>query len=134
MWKCPKCNREFAKENQSHSCVIYPLEEHFRNKENQRKFFDKYIDFVRKNVGDFKIEAMPCCIHLVGTYTFSAVWILKNKMRIDFMLPDKLSNARIIKIAQPSTNRYVHYLEVVDERDFDDELANWLKKAYFLKS
>lgn len=134
MWKCNKCHRSFAKNNQSHSCVVFPLEEHFKNKENQREFFNHYIDFIRKNIGDFKIEAVPCCIHLVSTYTFSAVWVMKDKIRIDFMLPDKLTSKRITKIEQPSANRYVHYLEIEKEEDLDEELLNWLKQAYFLKS
>lgn len=134
MWKCNKCHRLFTKVNQSHSCVIFPLDEHFKNKENQRNLFNTYIDFVRLNVGDFKIEVVPCCIHLVSTFTFSAVWIMKDKIKIDFMLLEKLSNKRIIKIEQPSANKYVHYLEIENENELDEELINWLKQAYFLKS
>ncbi len=134
MWKCGKCCRSFAKNNQSHSCTSYTLDEHFKNKGDQRDLFNAYLDYIRKNIGDFQIEAVPCCIHLVNTYTFSAAWILKDKIRIDFMSPEKIINKRITKTEQPSANRYVHYLEIEEIEDLDDELANWLKQAYFLKS
>lgn len=134
MWKCNNCHRSFAKVNQSHSCVVYPLDEHFKNKENQRDLFNAYLEFVRKNVGEFKTEALPCCIHLVSTFTFSAAWILKDKIRIDFATSNKIDNERIYHVEQPSTNRYIHYLEISTENDLDEELANWLKQAYLLKS
>ncbi len=134
MWKCEKCCRTFAKNNQSHSCKTTTLDEHFQNKEDQRELFNSYIDFVRKNVGDYKIEAVSCCIHLVNTYTFSAVWILKDKIRIDFASPEKIRSNRIIKTEQPSTNRYVNYLDIEKTSDLNEELINWLKQAYFLKS
>ncbi|HOY46357.1 MAG TPA: DUF5655 domain-containing protein [Candidatus Dojkabacteria bacterium] len=134
MWKCDKCCRSFAKNNQSHSCRTSTLDEHFQNKEDQRDLFNSYIDFVRENVGDFKIEAVSCCIHLVNTFTFSAVWILKDKIRIDFASPEKLSNTRIFKTEQPSANRYVHYLDIETKDNLNEELINWLKQAYYLKS
>lgn len=134
MWKCNKCHRTFAKVNQSHSCVKFSLDEHFKNKENQRDLFNTYIDFVRKNVGDFKIEAVPCCIHLVSTFTFSAVWILKDKIRIDFASTKNNVCERIIRSEQPSANRFVHYLDIQTKDDLNEELIDWLKQAYFLKS
>jgi hypothetical protein len=70
----------------------------------------------------------------VNTYTFSAIWILKDKIRIDFMAPERLTSKRISRIEQPSANRYVHYLEIEKEEDLDNELLSWLKQAYFLKS
>lgn len=134
MWKCEKCQRTFTKTNQLHSCRTYTLDEHFKNKENQRELFNAFRDFIEQNVGKFKIEAMPCCIHFVNTFTFSAAWILRDKIRIDFMLSEKLDNKRITRIERPSANRYVHYLEIEDPKDLDEELSQWLKKAYFLKN
>jgi hypothetical protein len=134
MWKCNSCHREFAKKNQSHSCKTYPLDEHFKNKENQRALFNAYIAYIRKNIGEFKIEALPCCIHLVSTYTFGAVWILKDKIRIDFMTPEKIASKRISRVEQPSANRYVHFIEIEKMEELNEELLNWLKQAYFLKT
>lgn len=134
MWKCEKCQRLFAKNNQSHSCKTYPFDEHFKNKESQRELFNTYIEYVRQNVGNFKLEAVPCCIHLVNVSTFSAVWILKDKIRIDFMASEKLTSKRISSIEQPSANRYVHYLEIENVEDLNEELLSWLRSAYYLKS
>jgi len=113
---------------------VYSIDEHFKNKESQRKLFNYYMEKIKQNVGDFKIEALPCCIHLVRNFTFSAVWVKKDRLRIDFALSKKLTSKRFTDITQISANRYVHYLEILDEKGIDEELLSWLREAYILKS
>ena len=86
MWQCPKCKREFSKQNQSRSCVVYPLERHFQNRDYSKKLFKKLVTQIEKSIGDVKIESLPCCNHLVSNYTFSGIWILKYKIRINFQI------------------------------------------------
>jgi len=78
MWQCKKCKREFAKTNQEHSCVSYPLEKHFQNKEVAKELFDFYISQINKKVGEVKFESLPYCIRLVSSYTFGAVWAMQE--------------------------------------------------------
>lgn len=82
MWKCPECKREFLKTNQTHSCVVYSIENHFKGKEDIGKpIFYQLVKKIEKNIGPLKIESLPCCIHLVGSYTFCGVWIGKDKIK-----------------------------------------------------
>ena len=74
LWKCPRCKREFAKENQTHSCRVYPLEEHFKNKDYAKSVFEYLKGKIEKEVGKLKIESLPCCIRLNNI-------ILQNKKR-----------------------------------------------------
>lgn len=61
MWTCPKCKREFSKTNQSHSCKVYPLENHFKGKEQVGKpLFDAFVEKVRQEVGPVKIDSPKC--------------------------------------------------------------------------
>ena len=70
----------FKKENQVHSCTVSPLDNHFKGKEDvARPLFKKLKERVEKNIGAFRVESLPCCIHLVGTHTFAAVYALKKK-------------------------------------------------------
>ena len=133
MWTCPKCKREFLKNNQSHSCVLYPLENHFKGKEEIAKpLFAELVNSIEKNIGSLKIESLPCCIHLVSSYTFSGVWAFKDKIRIDFRLNNIISDPRVFKEERMSKNRYLYYLDIKDKEDIDDELIAWLKKSYYL--
>lgn len=131
MWSCPKCNREFGKEKQTHSCKSYALEEHLKNKPVGKALFDEYIALVKEKVGPIKIESLPCCIHLVSDFTFGAVWVLKDKIKIDFRLRRevKIAGAKIEKI---SANRYMYYIDIKDKKEITDELLALVKESYSL--
>jgi len=134
MWTCKKCNREFTKTNQSHSCVVYPIDNHFKNKgEKSKSLFYALTKSIEDNIGELKIEALPCCIHLVSHYTFSGVWILKGKIRLDFRVNYEIKNKRFVKVEKLSTNRILYFVEITKESDIDLELLDWLKDSYNLK-
>ena len=134
MWQCPKCKREFSKNNQSHSCVVYPIEKHFQNKDYSKKLFKELVNQIEKNIGGVKIESLPCCIHLVSGYTFSGVWLSKDRVRLDFRVPYNIESKRIINKEELSINRKLYYLEIVEEKDIDDELLGWIRDSYFLQN
>ena len=132
LWKCPKCKREFRKKNQSHSCVSYPLKNHFKNKDYAKSLFNILKKEIIENIGPLKIESLPCCIHLVSNYAFGAVWALKDKIRIDFILDKRISSIKVNKIIKMSTNRYLYYLDIKDKKEIDKKLLTLIKKAYKL--
>jgi hypothetical protein len=133
MWQCKKCKREFAKTNQQHSCVIYPLKKHFAGKEEVAKpLFDDLVGKIKKNIGPVKIESLPCCIHLVSSYTFGAVWAMKDRIRIDFRLDENVKGRKFYKKFQMSKNRYLYYLDIKEKKEIDRKLIGWIKKAYNL--
>ncbi len=133
MWQCPKCKREFKKKNQTHSCVAYPIEYHFMNKDYSKDLFEKLVKRIENEVGEIKIESLPCCIHLVSSYTFSGIWLLKDKLRLDFRVDYPIESNRVLKQEKLSTNRFLYYVEIAEEKDIDKELIKWLKDSYFLK-
>ena len=133
MWKCPKCKREFSKDNQSHSCVFYPIENHFKNKTESKTLFEELIKKIEKEIGKVKIESLPCCIHLVSNYTFSGIWLLKDKIRLDFRVDYPIESERIVKQEKLSTNRNLYYLDINNTGEIDNELLKWIKDSYYLK-
>lgn len=138
MWQCPKCHREFQKNNQSHSCVVYPLEKHMAGKEKARKLFDYFIAKIKKEVGPLKIESLPCCIHLVSNFTFGAVWALRDKIRIDFRVDKKLTPEELKKLPtlhselQMSTHRFLYHFDISDTKEITKELLDLVKDSYKL--
>lgn len=132
-WKCPKCGREFERKDQPHSCAIYPLEKHFKNKEEIAKpLYDALVGSIKKNAGPFKVESLPCCIHLVKepACTFAAVYALRNRIRIHFTLDHKISNPRIDKFSQMSANRHLYSIDIASKSQMDSELMRWIGDAY----
>lgn len=131
-WQCPICKREFAKINQAHSCVVFPLENHFKNKEFAKSLFEHLKNEIEKNIGPLKVESLPCCIHFVSAYTFGAVWAKKDRIMIDFRIPEKLESNRFKNITQISAHRFLYYLDIYKKEEIDPELLTWIKRSYEL--
>jgi hypothetical protein len=130
MWTCSKCSRQFAKTNQSHSCRIFPLKKHFEGKPNGKILYDKLIRSIETNIGPFKVDSVECCIHLTKHSTFAAVKVFKDKLRIDFTLPEKKESVRFIDSLQMSAHRYLYYVDISSGEEIDKELIKWLNEAY----
>lgn len=129
LWKCPTCGRQFERHNQSHSCKVYPLELHFLRKDTGRALYERLCKEMHKKVGRFKIESLECCIHFVSTFTFAAVKIFKDKIRIDISLSYPIKNLRIKQAVKVSSNRFLYFIDIKSEAEINDELINWIKEA-----
>ncbi|MFH1598547.1 MAG: DUF5655 domain-containing protein [Patescibacteria group bacterium] len=132
-WQCPKCKREFTNKNQMHSCVIFPVQEHFVGKTDiARPLYDHLLAKIKKKVGPIKIESLPCCIHLVSHYTFMCVYARKDRIRIHFAHDKRIGSKRIDKAAQVSGSKYMSSLDIYSKKEIDKELITWLKDSYHL--
>jgi hypothetical protein len=129
-WECPKCNRRFQRQHQSHSCKIFPLEKHFEGKNGGKGLYEYLKHKLEKAIGIFTIQSLECCIHFDSNSTFAAIKILKDKIRVEFSLGYKVTNKRIVKVVQLSANQYLHYTIVTNNNEIDNELIEWIKKAY----
>lgn len=131
LWTCPKCGRQFERKGQTHSCKLFPLEEHFTRKDHGKTLYKKFKDAVKNRLGDFKIESLECCIHFVSTFTFTAVKIFKDKIVVDFSLDRNLGVERAKKNTKFSAHRYLYYIEIRAENEIDEELMNWVQEAFY---
>ena len=134
LWTCPKCGRQFDRTGQTHSCRPFPLEQHFEGKPSGKLLYEKFKQAVKKQVAPFRVESLECCIHFVSTFTFAAVKILRDKIRVDFSLDRKIKNKRIGKSIQMSAHRYLYVVDILNEDDIDKELMKWIKEAYHKES
>jgi hypothetical protein len=128
-WTCPKCKRKFAKINQSHSCRVYPLSNHFKGKESSKELYDELIKKM-KSIGKFRVDSVQCCIHLVKEFAFLGVYIMKDKIRVSFYLNRKIESKRIFKSAQISKKRFSYLININSKEEIDKELINWIKESY----
>ena len=129
LWTCPKCKRKFEKTNQSHSCTVYPVAKHLKGKEVGKMLYNALTTKMKKEIGRFRVESLPCCIHFVSTYTFAAVYALRDKIRIHFTLSHKLDSPRIGRFSHVSGKRYMYSIDIKDEKEMDKELMGWIKES-----
>jgi hypothetical protein len=135
LWTCPKCGRIFEKKNQVHSCRRYPLEKHFKGKEDVAKpLFNDLKAKIKRSIGPIKVISLPCCIHFFGLFDFAAVFPLKDKIRIHFALDHKLKSSRVDKSSKYSASRFMHSIDIESKKRIDKELIGWLKEAYHLRT
>lgn len=131
IWKCPKCKREFEKKNQVHSCTFYPEEKHFERKETTKPVYQELKKKMKKHVGPFKVESLPCCIHFVkNAFTFAGTYVLKDKIRVFFTVNRSLKSSRIYKTKMLSKNRIEYLINIQNKKEINKELLGWIKEAY----
>ncbi|MDP4284304.1 MAG: DUF5655 domain-containing protein [Bacteroidota bacterium] len=134
LWTCPKCGRQFERQGQVHSCRPFPLEQHFEGKPDGKKLYEIFKRAVKTQLGAFKIESLECCIHFVSKFTFAAVKILKDKIRVDFSLSRKIRDKRISNVVQMSAHRFLYVIDILNADDIDEALIEWIKEAHEKKS
>jgi len=134
IWRCPKCGRRFEKTGQSHSCSVVPVEAHFKGKDKAAvALYSELKEKIKKGVGRFKVDSIPCCIHFVSTSTFAAVRILKKKIRVTFTLDLEIESPRIYKSTRYSSGRFLHAVDIESRSQIDKELLGWISQAYRIR-
>lgn len=128
-WTCPKCKRQFERTGQTHSCRLFPIEQHFAGKDGGKLLYEKLLKAMKKCPGPLKVESLTCCIHFVSSYTFAAVKVYKQKLLVEFALTEKIQSPRIKKWMPLSGQRYLYYVEIGKESEIDKELMNWITEA-----
>jgi hypothetical protein len=135
LWQCPKCKRQFSHKNQSHSCVIYPVKNHLAHGNELAKSL--YFEVLKKikKIGPIKIESLPCCIHFVSkqAYTFGCCYIMKNKIRLRFVLKNEIKDKRVNKWSKMSGQRYLYEIDIAKKNELDGKLTKWLREAYYYR-
>ena len=130
LWTCPNCSRQFQRQNQNHSCKIFPLEKHFEGKAGGEILHEYLKHKLEKTIGIFKIQSLECCIHFDNNSTFAAVKIFTNKIQVEFSLKHEIANKRFKKITNLSANQFLHYIDITTDKDVDKELIKWLTEAH----
>lgn len=132
LWKCPKCKRIFRRNKQQHSCAFYPAEKHFEGKAYAKKLYGYLKSTVRKKVGPFTVESLPCCIHFVNkkAYTFAAVFALKDRIRIHLASEKEQKSSHIKEFSKMSSFRCLYSIDIKDKTEIDAELVRLLKQVF----
>ncbi len=133
-WKCPKCEREFSKRNQWHSCVLISINEHF---EGKAPLLKKIYNVLQKEVvkfGYIRIDSVKTSINIGGKSHFLSLFVLKESLKIDFILKRRIQNPRFTRVRGPTSHYFTYTLKLKDLTDINDELISWLRESYNLRN
>lgn len=124
------CGRLFARRNQFHSCVSMTIDEHFRDKPAKlRDLIDLRVDILGR-FGELRVDSVKSAINLGARSHFAMVYVLKNSVRLEFVLGRRVESPRITKVTQLGNESYLHHVTLENAGDIDEELLGWLREAH----
>jgi len=131
MWTCPKCQREFEKPNQWHSCGDFSIDKLFLGKtEGTIMLFHHLMEMI-DNLGDVNFEPVQTAIRVSRQKKlFAMVRILKNSINMEIVLKRKVEDFLILKAVKINKTDYAHFLKFYDQKDITNEIMSWIKEAY----
>jgi predicted transport protein len=133
-WACPVCHKEFNRKNQSHSCNVASIESFFENKpESLKKLYEALLSEINK-FGTVTLNPVQSGINLKAKTTFASIKPKKDYLMLEFLLEKKEDVFPVAKTFQISKNRFAHFVQLQNKTEIDEQLINWLKRAYGLTS
>jgi len=130
-WRCPACDREFSRANQSHVCVPgNTVDESFAGRPPvQREIYEAIIGYLR-TLGPVHVDAVRVGVFLSHVDKVAEVRPKARSVGVWLMMPRELDDPRIGRRDRVSAARVAHYLTLKSVSDVDNQLCDWLGEAY----
>ncbi len=129
MWTCPRCERRFNKDNQSHYCTTKSIDELFEGKaEHLLLAFDKVLVDVY-DFGEMSIGASVNTVIFTNRKAFLIVRPMSKLLDLKFYSDELHKSAKIHK-SGPWAKKFYHHIRVKEAEEIDDEVIGLLKKGY----
>jgi hypothetical protein len=130
LWECPRCGTKLIAKNLSHACGDYSVEKFLAGKsEHGRDLFRRFVALIAR-CGAFDFAPAKTRVAFMAKVRFASVnRVSEGHIDVHLVLPQALESPRFRKVEKIG-NVYVHHLRLSDRRDFDRELAGWLRRSY----
>jgi hypothetical protein len=131
LWVCPRCGRDFANRNQTHTCApLGALDRHFAGAQPQvRAAFDRILEIVSA-LGPVTVLPEKTRIALHVRMSFAAFTPRQRWLNGHVVLARRAESPRFLRIDTYSPRNIVHTFRVHGPDEVDDEVAGWLAQAY----
>lgn len=129
MWTCPRCERRFNREKQSHYCTTKSIDELFVGRpEDVLLAFDKVL-LATYEMGDISVGASVNTVIFTNKRAFLIVRPMSKLLDIKFYHDELIKSGKFHKSGEWGKKFYFH-IRAKDEHDIDDEVVNLLKKGF----
>ena len=130
-WRCPVCERQFRRKNQSHQCEPgISVDAYFANRPSfQRAAYDRVIKHL-STLGPLNVEAVSVGVLIKRSGTFAELRPKRDKLSLSVLLSRRIDDERIQKIIQTSAHRWAHFIDLSRAEDVDEEVRKLLTEAY----
>jgi Domain of unknown function (DUF5655) len=130
MWTCPECGRRFANRNQTHTCGLRTLDEHFAGKPRSiRAIADRFIALAERN-GPVAVLPEKTRIALQARMSFAVLQPRRAWVDGHVVLARRREDPRFRRIDTLSPRNHLHAFRLEHPDEVDEQVADWLAEAY----
>jgi hypothetical protein len=130
-WICPRCDREFGRHRQAHTCVPgTTVDGTFAGRPPwQRAIYDR-IEAHLATLGPLHVDAVSVGVFLKNQDKFAEVRPMVRAVTLWLVLPRRVEHPRVSRILPLSPGRTGHIVKLTQPSDVDEEVTAWLTEAY----
>jgi hypothetical protein len=130
-WTCPRCDREFARARQGHTCVPgCTVDETFAGRSPAfREVYDAIAAHLN-TLGEFHEDAVEVGVFLKRERKLAEVRPRSRDVLLYLFLPQPVETARIRPMWDTGGPRVGHRVTLREPSEVDEELCGWLTAAY----
>jgi uncharacterized protein DUF5655 len=130
-WTCPRCDREFGRARQSHTCLPgNSVDATFRDRPpEQRAICDAIVEHLRE-LGEVHVDAVQVGVFLKSDRKIAELRPKSKWLECTLYLPYVIDDARVARSMQLGAHRQVNFVKLRTVDDVDDEFLAWLSEAY----
>lgn len=130
-WTCPRCDREFDRTNQSHTCSPgNDIADTFIGSPDGQCAACLAVVAYLRTLGPLHVDAVRVGVFLKTQRKLAEVRPKTRWASLELVLPTTLASPRVTRSARLSDDRIVHWIRLVGPEDVDGELEEWLRLAY----
>jgi hypothetical protein len=129
-WTCPRCDREFGRMNQSHTCLPgNSVEATFRNRPEQRAIYDAIAQHL-KALGPFHADAVQVGVFVKSDRKLAELRPKSKWLELTLYLDHAIDDPRVARSMRYTAARVINWIKLRTPEEVDDQLCEWIDEAY----
>jgi hypothetical protein len=130
-WTCPRCDREFGRPQQAHTCIPgCTVDAAFAGRPARfRRVYDAILGHLL-TLGPVHEDAVSVGVFLKRDRKLAEVRPRTRDVSLALYLPRPLADPRFSRVLNRGAPRVVHVLPLRAEADVDDQVRDWLTEAF----
>jgi Domain of unknown function (DUF5655) len=130
LWRCPRCGAKLIAKNLSHACGDYSIQKFLEGKgRHGQNLFERFVALIAR-CGPYDAAPAKTRVAFMAKVRFASVnRVGDDYVDVHFVLPRALESPRFRKVEHLG-KVHVHHLRLRESREFDRELAAWLRQSY----
>jgi len=130
-WTCPRCDREFGRARQSHTCLPgNSVAEAFRGRPPEfRAILDAVVGHL-ESLGPVHADAVQVGVFLKSDRKLAEIRPKSRWLSCYLYLPRTIGDARVARTLRVSSSRVVNEVKVRTLDEVDPQLLGWFSEAF----